>query len=123
MLRARLMRWILLLQEVDMNSRHKKGAENLVQDHLSRTGNILTKIRKLPCGIVYVKGMCDPQLKNKFFKDVILLLGRHLSVSIGPTIYKDATDFVSRCEFVQRQGEITQRDEDATKLHPSLQNL
>ncbi|GKG36656.1 reverse transcriptase domain-containing protein [Tanacetum coccineum] len=28
-----------------------------------------------------------------------------------PTIYKDAHDFVARCDICQRQGKITQRDE------------
>ncbi|GJT98236.1 reverse transcriptase domain-containing protein [Tanacetum coccineum] len=37
--KARLMRWILLLQEFDVIIRNKKGAENLVADHLSRLEN------------------------------------------------------------------------------------
>ncbi|GJU84423.1 reverse transcriptase domain-containing protein [Tanacetum coccineum] len=34
-----LLRWILLLQEFDVNIRDKKGAENLATDHLSRLEN------------------------------------------------------------------------------------
>ncbi|OMO61184.1 reverse transcriptase [Corchorus capsularis] len=34
--KARLMRWLLLFQEFDIKIRNKKGAENVVADHLSR---------------------------------------------------------------------------------------
>nr|GEZ83729.1 DNA-directed DNA polymerase [Tanacetum cinerariifolium] len=37
--KARLMRWILLLQKFDIDVRDKKGAENLAADHLSRLEN------------------------------------------------------------------------------------
>ncbi|KAK4386088.1 hypothetical protein Sango_2479400, partial [Sesamum angolense] len=33
--KPRLIRWILLLQESDLTIKHKKGAENLIADHLS----------------------------------------------------------------------------------------
>ncbi|GKA04751.1 reverse transcriptase domain-containing protein [Tanacetum coccineum] len=37
--KPRLLRWILLLQEFDVNIRDKKGAKNLAADHLSRLEN------------------------------------------------------------------------------------
>ncbi|GKF98578.1 hypothetical protein Tco_0297361, partial [Tanacetum coccineum] len=76
------MRLILLLQELDVIIRDKKGVENLVADHLSRLenplGSVALRVDSTPwftdfanyhAGNFVVKGMSSQQ-KNKFFKDV-----------------------------------------------------
>ncbi|GJT83715.1 reverse transcriptase domain-containing protein, partial [Tanacetum coccineum] len=187
--KPRLLLWILLLQEFDVVIRDKKGAENLVTDHLSRLENPhqselekkeitetfpLKKLGMITfrgddnapwfadfanyhAGNFVIKGMSSQQ-KRKFFKDVKhyfwddpflfkicadqvirrcvsgqeafdILKACHSGPTGGhyganytakkifdsgfywPTIYKDAHDFVTRCDICQRQGKISQRDE------------
>nr|GFB03555.1 reverse transcriptase domain-containing protein [Tanacetum cinerariifolium] len=77
--KPRLLRWILLLQEFDVIIRDKKGAENLVTDHLSRLEDphqdelekkeITNTFPLKTLGNFIVKGMSSQQ-KKKFFKDV-----------------------------------------------------
>nr|GEW86791.1 reverse transcriptase domain-containing protein [Tanacetum cinerariifolium] len=64
--KARLLRWVLLLQEFDFKVLDMKGAENLVADHLA---SWFADIANYHAGNFIVKGMSSQQ-KNKFFKDV-----------------------------------------------------
>ncbi|GJR25436.1 reverse transcriptase domain-containing protein [Tanacetum coccineum] len=140
--KARLMRWILLLQEFDIDVRDKKGAENLAADHLSRLenphqdkfenkeineafpletlGSIALKDDSTPW--VIRRCVSGPQEALEFSKLFTGTTGGHYGANYTarkifdsgfywPTIYKDAHDFVTRCDICQRQGKITQRDE------------
>ncbi|CAN6566333.1 unnamed protein product [Malus baccata var. baccata] len=80
--KPRLIRWILLLQEFDIEIRDKKGSENVVADHLSR--------------MVHNE---ESLLILETFPDEKLL-------SI-----KDARTFCLTCDKCQRMGNIGARDE------------
>nr|GEY69908.1 DNA-directed DNA polymerase [Tanacetum cinerariifolium] len=64
--KARLLRWVLLLQEFDFKVLDTKEAENLVADHLATW---FADFANYHAGNFIVKGMSSQQ-KNKFFKDV-----------------------------------------------------
>jgi hypothetical protein len=52
-----LIRWIILLQEFDLEIKDKKGVENTVADHLSRMQ--VTNIQELPINDFYVMTCCS----------------------------------------------------------------
>ncbi|XP_074266269.1 uncharacterized protein LOC141588742 [Silene latifolia] len=83
--KPRLIRWILLLQEFDMEIRDKKGVENVVADHLSRLINLNVDIG-LPI--------------NDYLPDDHLL-----SLSLGEA------PWYAGCDKCQRSGNITRKHE------------
>ncbi|GJW14079.1 reverse transcriptase domain-containing protein [Tanacetum coccineum] len=131
--KARLMRWILLLQEFDIEIRDKKGAENLAADHLSRLENphqdklenkeINEAFPLETLGSIALQDQSTPwfadfanyhagkfvikgmtsQQKNKFFKDV-----KHYFWD-DPFLFKICAD----------QEKLTQRDE----MHKTPSNI
>ncbi|GJW77326.1 reverse transcriptase domain-containing protein [Tanacetum coccineum] len=130
--KARLLRWVLLLQEFDFKVIDTKGAENYAADHLSRLENPYENV-------------LDPKEINETFpletlnmvtsrgdpsqEAVDILTACHSGPTGGhyganytakkvfdsgfywPTIYKDAHELVKNCDSCQRQGKISQRDE------------
>nr|GEX72210.1 reverse transcriptase domain-containing protein [Tanacetum cinerariifolium] len=121
--KARLLRWILLLQEFDFKIVDTRGAENYAVNHLSRLEN--------PYENVF-----DPKEINETFpletiskESVDILTACHSGPTGGhyganytakkvfdsgfywPTIYKDAFELVKHCDSCQRQGKISQKDE------------
>ncbi|GJS26572.1 reverse transcriptase domain-containing protein [Tanacetum coccineum] len=149
--KARLMRWILLLKEFDVEIRDKKGAKNLAADHLSRHENPhqnefenkeITEtfplfVMIVPHGLqISQTTMREISLSRELIRRCVsgqeafdILKACHSGPTGGhyganytakkifdsgfywPTIYKDAHDFVTRCDICQRQGKILQRDE------------
>nr|GFB37187.1 reverse transcriptase domain-containing protein [Tanacetum cinerariifolium] len=126
--KARLLRWILLLQEFDFKVIDTRGSENYVADHLSCLENPYENI-------------FDPKEINETFpletlnkvahKDptIDILNACHSGPTRGhygasytankvfdsgfycPSIYKDAFELVKRCDSCQRQGKVSQKDE------------
>nr|GEZ37615.1 hypothetical protein [Tanacetum cinerariifolium] len=126
--KARLLRWILLLQEFDFKVIDTKGAENYVADHLSCLENpyenvfdpkeimrlfllnLSTKCVAVQEAIDILKachnGPTGGHYEDNCTSKKVFDLGFY-----WPTIYKDAFELVKHCDSCQRQGKISQRDE------------
>ncbi|GKC46030.1 reverse transcriptase domain-containing protein [Tanacetum coccineum] len=111
--KPRLIRWVLLLQGFDIEIKDKRGAKNLVADHLSRLGDP-------GLGIFTEEEIADEfpnkhlmVLKNELNNDepCASVTGRKVYESgfFWSSIFKDAKDYVMRCDACQRSGNISSR--------------
>nr|GEW09502.1 reverse transcriptase domain-containing protein [Tanacetum cinerariifolium] len=97
--KARLLRWIFLLQEFDFKVVDTRGAENYAADHLSRQKavDIRTACHSGPTWGHYGANYTAKKVFDSGF--------------YWPTIYKDAFELVKNCDSCQPQGKISQKDE------------
>ncbi|GJS98063.1 reverse transcriptase domain-containing protein [Tanacetum coccineum] len=117
--KPRLIRWVLLLQGFNIEIKDKRGAENLAADHLSRLVNP-------DLGTFMEEEIADEflgehlmVLKTELNNDEpwdhhsALVTGRKVYESgfFWPTIFKDAKDYIMRCDACQRSGNISSRSE------------
>ncbi|GKA38312.1 reverse transcriptase domain-containing protein [Tanacetum coccineum] len=117
--KLRLIRWVLLLQGFDIEIKDKKGAENLAADHLSRLEN------------PDLGTFTEEEITDEFLDEHLMILkaelnndepwGHHSASITGrkvyesgfywPSIFKDAKDYVMKCDACQRSGNISSRSE------------
>nr|GEW05355.1 reverse transcriptase domain-containing protein [Tanacetum cinerariifolium] len=123
--KARLLRWILLLQEFDFNVIDTKGVENYAADHLSRLENPYENVfdpkeinETFPLESLNKVAHKDPStpwfadFANYYAGNFIIKAKKVFDSGFyWPTIYKDAFELVKRCDSCQRQGKISQKDE------------
>ncbi|GKB17702.1 reverse transcriptase domain-containing protein [Tanacetum coccineum] len=128
--KARLLRWVLLLQEFDFKVIDTKGAENLApiicpdwktQPRGLPTLQITTRVDSahIVKGMRCVHGNEALEILSACHNGPT---GGHHGANLTakkifdsgffwPTIYKDAHEFVKNCDSCQRQGKTSQRDE------------
>ncbi|GJZ44646.1 hypothetical protein Tco_0591901 [Tanacetum coccineum] len=96
--KPRLIRWVLLLQGFNIEIKDKKGAENLSVDHLSRLEN------------PNMGELAEYEIVNKFLDEHLMILKAKLNDE-EPCIFKDAKDYVMKCDACQKLGNISSRNE------------
>lgn len=93
--KARLIRWVLLLQEFDIEFRDKKGSENVVADHLSRLD-----LKFIPESLPLNESFPDEQLMSvnvvPWFADIV----NYLATGQIPEHWtkQDRTKFLSKAK-------------------------
>ncbi|XP_057745084.1 uncharacterized protein LOC130962944 [Arachis stenosperma] len=108
--KPRLIRWILLLQEFDIEIKDRSRTENKVADHLSRIPQ-----EEEMC-ISHEEGQevlwqCHGSAYGGHFSGERIAAKVLQSGFYWPTMFKDAKEMVSRCGEYQRAGNLTMKNE------------
>ncbi|GKD04693.1 reverse transcriptase domain-containing protein [Tanacetum coccineum] len=98
--KPRLIRWFLLLQGFDIEIKDKKRAENLVAGHLSRLNEIHEILAHCHSGPTRDHHSASITGRKVYESGFFWL-----------SIFKDAKDYVMRCDACQRSGNISLRSE------------
>ncbi|XP_076914010.1 uncharacterized protein LOC143572847 [Bidens hawaiensis] len=132
--KPRLIRWILLLSEFDIEIKDKWDVEKVVADHLSRLEDLRREeLREEEIGdtfphelidfVAMRSKMCDERGRWDILKHVHegLTRGHHGSHATAqkvfdsgfywPMVVKDAEEFVKICDACQRTGNISSNNE------------
>ncbi|RVW85796.1 Retrovirus-related Pol polyprotein from transposon 17.6 [Vitis vinifera] len=118
--KARLIRWILLLQEFDLQIRDKKGVENVVANHFSRLA-IAHNSHVLPINDDFPEESLMLLEKTPWYAHIANYLvtgevpkNNHEGVAIRvywPSLFKDAHTMCRSCDGCQRLGKLTRRNQ------------
>ncbi|CAN6720964.1 unnamed protein product [Malus baccata var. baccata] len=127
--KPRLIRWMLLLQEFDIEIRDKKGVENVVADHLSRmvheeASPISETFPDEQLMSIQIIRRC---VNESEFQSILTFChsyacGGHFGTQrtalkvlecgfYWPTIFRDARTFCLTCDRCQRMGNISAKDQ------------
>nr|GFA21552.1 DNA-directed DNA polymerase [Tanacetum cinerariifolium] len=114
--KARLFRWILLLQVFNFKVIDTCGAENYAADHLLRLENPTCADQIIRCCVagkeaIDILNACHGGPTRGHYGANYIAKKVFDSGFYWASIYKDAFELVKRCDSCQRQGKVSQKDE------------